>query len=201
MKKTAFFAFLAMMAAVCPAFAELKVATVNMEKIITAHPKTDANKAELLKLQKSYEAEREIKRNKVKGMVAELNDLVKESENEALSDKVRKQKLEEARDLDMEIRKADQELRKTVSDLQEQLRDREFELFGKVMDEVAAAIEEIAKAEKYDIVLDRAGMSIGAPIPIVMYSAPSLDISDKVIEKVGGGKKAAAPAEAGAAGK
>ena len=84
--------------AAMPAFAQTKIAVVDMQKVILAHPQTQINKETLVKKQKSFEADRDIKRDRIKEMYKNLSDIMKEANNEALSETIRKAKVEEARD-------------------------------------------------------------------------------------------------------
>ncbi len=182
MKKFMFLAAVAI--AAMPVFAQTKIAVVDMEKIILAHPQTQINKEALLKKQKSFEADRDIKRDTIKMMYKDLSDIMKEANNEALSDAVRKAKVEQARGVDQNIRTAEQELRRMVEDLQRQLQEMEIELFVAVTDEIAAEIKKIAEKGKYDLILDKSGFRAGAPVTIVAYASSELDITDEVVKAV-----------------
>ncbi|NLB70314.1 MAG: OmpH family outer membrane protein [Lentisphaerae bacterium] len=85
---------------VCSAFAETKIVVADMEKAILAHPNTQMNKETLVKKQKSFEAERDIRRDKINVMVKDLGDLLKEANNDVLSDAMRNKKLEEAQEVE-----------------------------------------------------------------------------------------------------
>lgn len=171
--------------AAMPAFAQTKIAVVDMEKVILAHPQTQINKETLVKKQKSFEADRDIKRDRIKEMYKNLSDIMKEANNEALSETIRKAKIEEARDVDKKIRTEEQDLRRLVDDLQGQLQKMEFELFSAVMDDVSAEIKKIAEKGKYDLILDKSGFRAGAPVTIVAYSSDELDITEEVVKAVG----------------
>ena len=86
-------------AAALTASAELKIATVDMETVILSHPQSEENKANLVKLQKEFEAERDVKRQKIQDLYKQLETIAKEADNEALSEQERKKKFNTGRDL------------------------------------------------------------------------------------------------------
>ena len=66
-------------AAALSASAELKIATVDMETVIVSHPQTEENKANLVKLQKEFEAERDVKRQKIQDLYKQLETMLTET--------------------------------------------------------------------------------------------------------------------------
>ena len=63
-----------------------------------------------------------------------------------------------------------------------------------IVDELMAAVNHFAEAGGYDLVLDTSGMTMNA-VPMVAFSNPALDVTDKLIEYL----KATATAPATAA--
>ena len=118
-------------AAALTASAELKIATVDMETVILSHPQSEENKANLVKLQKEFEAERDVKRQKIQDLYKQLETIAKEADNEALSEQERKKKFNTGRDLGQTIKEEERALRTLVDDLQRRLQEKELLLFGK----------------------------------------------------------------------
>ena len=175
-------------AAALTASAELKIATVDMETVILSHPQTEENKANLVKLQKDFEAERDVKRQKIQDLYKQLETIAKEADNEALSEQERKKKFNAGRDLGQTIKEEERALRTLVDDLQRRLQEKELLLFGNVMSDVKFAINGLVKSGAYDLILDASAFRPGAPVPIVMYANPKLDVTDAVIQAIGGKK-------------
>ena len=175
-------------AAALTASAELKIATVDMETVILSHPQTEENKANLVKLQKEFEAERDVKRQKIQELYKQLETIAKEADNEALSEQERKKKFNAGRDLGQTIKEEERALRTLVDDLQRRLQEKELLLFGNVMSDVKFAINGLVKSGAYDLILDASAFRPGAHVPIVMYANPKLDVTDAVIQAIGGKK-------------
>ncbi|NLE42068.1 MAG: OmpH family outer membrane protein [Lentisphaerae bacterium] len=175
-------------AAALTASAEIKIATVDMETVILSHPQSEENKANLVKLQKEFEAERDVKRQKIQDLYKQLETIAKEADNEALSEQERKKKFNAGRDLGQTIKEEERALRTLVDDLQRRLQEKELLLFGNVMSDVKFAINGLVKSGAYDLILDASAFRPGAPVPIVMYANPKLDVTDAVIQAIGGKK-------------
>ena len=175
-------------AAALTASAEIKIATVDMETVILSHPQSEENKANLVKLQKDFEAERDVKRQKIQDLYKQLETIAKEADNEALSEQERKKKFNAGRDLGQTIKEEERALRTLVDDLQRRLQEKELLLFGNVMSDVKFAINGLVKSGAYDLILDASAFRPGAPVPIVMYANPKLDVTDAVIQAIGGKK-------------
>jgi len=175
-------------AAALTASAELKIATVDMETVILSHPQSEENKANLVKLQKEFEAERDVKRQKIQDLYKQLETIAKEADNEALSEQERKKKFNAGRDLGQTIKEEERALRTLVDDLQRRLQEKELLIFGNVMSDVKFAINGLVKSGAYDLILDASAFRPGAPVPIVMYANPKLDVTDAVIQAIGGKK-------------
>ena len=175
-------------AAALTASAEIKIATVDMETVILSHPQSEENKANLVKLQKEFEAERDVKRQKIQDLYKQLETIAKEADNEALSEQERKKKFNTGRDLGQTIKEEERALRTLVDDLQRRLQEKELLLFGNVMSDVKFAINGLVKSGAYDLILDASAFRPGAPVPIVMYANPKLDVTDAVIQAIGGKK-------------
>ena len=173
-------------AAALSACADSKIATVDMEEVILAHPQTSDNKARLEEMQKDFEGQRDALRTKIQGLYKDYGAIAKEAGNEALSEVERNKKINAARDLEQTIKQNEVDLRKLVADLQRKLQDKELLLFGNVMSDIKFAINGIVKDGSYDLIVDTSASRAGAPVPIVMYANPSLDITDKVIKAIGG---------------
>lgn len=187
MKKVSLLASIVVLAAVS-AFADVKIATVDMEEVILSHPQTEENKARLLEMQKDFEGQRDVLREKIKELYKDYGTIAKEAGNEALSEMARNKKINEARDLEQTIKQGESDLRKLVNDLQRKLQEKELLLFDNIMSDVKFAITGIVKDGSYDLIVDKSAMRAGAPVPVIMYAKDGLDVTDKVIKAIGGKK-------------
>jgi len=184
MKHIVFLSVLAV--AATAAFAQVNIATIDMEEVILAHPQAEENKARLQEMQKDFEGQRDALRDKVKDLYEKFGSIAKEAGNEALSEMVRKKKVNEARDLEQSIKQEENDLRRLVQDLQRKLQEKELLLFENVMSDIRFAVNSLVKDGAYDLIIDKSAMRASAPVPLVMYANESLDVTDKIIKAIDG---------------
>lgn len=173
------------------ASAETKIATINMELVVLAHPLTATNKVELQALQKTYIAERDAAQAEGRKLMAQYQQAISEYRNEALSESRREKAKQAALDLEEPLRKADADIRRLVADRQRSLRRQEMKLFSEVLKDIRAKVDAIAKEQGLSMVVDSSAERSSAPIPLTLYADPALDISDAVIAATGGDRAAA----------
>lgn len=166
-KLTHIFMALGLACLAAPAIAgEAKIGVIDMRTVVTNSPQA---KAAMEKLKKEFKA-REDK------IMAQEKSLKEKSEklqrNSAVMSEAEKSKLEN------DVRTGQRDLQRLQNEYREDAAMRQQEEMKKVIDKVTAAIDEIAKKDKYDLIFVREA----AP-----YATKDMDITDKVI-------KATAPA-------
>lgn len=105
-------------------------------------------------------------------------DLLKEkSELERLKNEFDKKgallKDEEKRNLELDLQKRYVNYQRAMQDHQQELRMRESELTGDILKELEKIVNEVGKAEKFTLILERSQ---------ILYSDQGIDITNKVIE-------------------
>lgn len=184
--------------AVLPALsatAELKIATVQMDKVVRAYP--EAQKAEeTLKAQKD-EFEKEIEKLEAKAveMRTAVEAAVAEAQDKAINETERDRRAEVARQKIKVLTEYQGKVRETRLDRQKELSDQEMRIFRRVMGQLRDIVAEYATEQKLDLVLDEAGVGMhGAPL--VAYAADSLDITEAILKRLAA-KPAGAAGEKG----
>ncbi len=167
------------------------IATVDMELVVLAHPATAENKAVLVDMQKRYASERDSKQEELRVLVAQGRKAAADARNVALSDAKRREAGATVDDIDDQLRHGETELRRLVADRQSKLRAKERELFGNVMADIKVKLDALAAEKGVSLVLDKSATRASAPIPLVMWSAPALDLTDELVAATGGDKEAA----------
>ena len=177
--------------------AELKIATVDLDKVFTAHPKTQAAEAELKKAEDNIQAEMDKIVAEGKALQDEVAKLRDAAKNPLLTEDARVQKRNEAEDKLTELQDFELKARRTQEAKVKQMREQVLKSRQAIVDELMTAVNQFAKASGYDVVLDRSGQTMNA-IPLVVYSDPALDVTDKLIAYLAA-TASAAPAAAPAA--
>lgn len=178
----------AFVAAACGA-AELKIATVDLDKVFTAHPKTQAAEAELKKAEAGVQDEMDQIVAEGRALEAEAAKLREAAKSPVLTEEARLKKRDEAEDKLTELQEFQVRARRAQETKMKQLREQLMKSRQAIVDELTQEVADFAQAEGYDLVLDRSGMTMNA-VPMVAYSAPELDVTEKLIARL---KAAGAP--------
>ena len=172
-------------AAACGA-AELKIATVDLDKVFTAHPKTQAAEAELKKAEDAIQAEMDRMVAEGRALEESVAKLREAAKNPLLTEEARLTRRNEAEEKLTELQEFQLRARRTQETKLKQMREQVMKSRQGIVDELMAALADFAKAEGYDLVLDRSGMTMNA-IPLVAYSDPGLDVTERLVEKLKSG--------------
>lgn len=177
--------------------AELKIATVDLDKVFTAHPKTQAAEAELKKTEDAIQEELEKITAEGKTLEAAVAKLREAAKNPLLTDEARLKKRDEAETKLTELQEFQLRARRTQETKLKQMREQVMKSRQSIVDELISAVADFAKAAGYDFVIDRSGMTMNA-VPLAVYSNPDLDVTDQLIERLNAPAAAVpkAPAEA-----
>ncbi len=147
-----------------------KYAVVDMQYILKNVPSYETANEQLSIVSKKWQKEVEAKLQEVQTMYKNY-----QTELVFLSDEMKVQREEE---IVAKEKEANELKRKYFGQDGELFKKRES-LMKPIQDEIYTAIQDVAQMKGYDMVIDRSSdMSL-------IYSAPKLDISDQVLEKLG----------------
>ncbi|MGE3318850.1 MAG: OmpH family outer membrane protein [Candidatus Berkiella sp.] len=140
---------------------EAKIGVIDMRAVVSNSPQA---KAAMEKLKKEFKAREEKIMAQEKSLKEKTEKLQR---NSAVMSEAEKSKLEK------EVMAGQREMQRLQAEFREDAAMRQQEEMKKVIDKVTAAIDDIAKKEKYDLVFVREA----AP-----YASKQMDITDKVIK-------------------
>lgn len=143
--------------------AQSKVAHINTQELIAAMPEAKAAQAEIETLGKTYQTD-------IQASITEYQNTVKQYEAEAAS-----KTDEENQKRGLELQEKQQRIQQFRADAQKDLAAKEAELFKPIQEKAMNAINEVAKAQGYQYVLDRATLIV----------ADGKDILEDVKKKMG----------------
>ncbi|KJD32476.1 membrane protein [Tamlana nanhaiensis] len=128
--------------------AQSKVAHINTQELIAAMPEAKAAQAELETLGKTYQTD-------IQASITEYQNTVKQYEAEAST-----KTDEENQKRGLELQEKQQRIAQFRADAQKHIAEKEAELFKPIQEKAMNAINEVAKAQGYDYVLDRATLIV-----------------------------------------
>jgi outer membrane protein len=137
-----------------------KIGYVVVEKILKEAPQTAASNK---KLEKEFKSRTDGLQKKVKAIQKQEKDFNKNSVTMAAPDRQKAQK---------KIQNAKIEIQRIERELREDIDIRRREEIGKLQQKINEAIEEMAKTEKYDLILYQG----------VAYASKEIDITDELIK-------------------
>ena len=169
--------------AATPALAQMKVGIVDMNKVFTSYYKTKDAEARLNEARAQAKTDLDGRLETLKSNMEEINKLEADATKPELSaDKKqaaarsREEKINEVRNLDREIG----EFRQTR---ERQLQEQFMRMRGDIVQDIMKVVDARVKSEGFDLVFDKSGQGI-SQVPVVLYSAPSMEFSDSIIAEL-----------------
>jgi len=166
-----------------PAFAQMKVGIVDMNKVFTSYYKTKDAETRLNDARAQAKTDLDSRLETLKSNMEEINKLEADTKKPELAAdkkeaavKQRDEKINEVRNLDREIG----EFRQTR---ERQLQEQFMRMRGDIVQDIMKVVDSKVKSEGYDLVLDSSGLGI-SQVKVVLYSAPSMDFSESIISQL-----------------
>jgi outer membrane protein len=149
--------------AAAPALANTKIGFVNTEKLLREAPLS-------VTAQKKLEREFAAREQELQKLAKQARDLQAQLDKDGvtMSDSERKVKERDLGNLNRELQRQGREFR-------EDLNLRRNEELGQIQERARKAIQEIARAEKFDLIVEQA-----------VFVDPKSDITDRVMKALGG---------------
>jgi outer membrane protein len=166
-----------------PAFAQMKVGIVDMNKVFTSYYKTKEAETRLNDARAQAKTDLDSRLETLKSNMEDINKLEADTKKPELAAdkkdaaiKQRDEKINEVRNLDREIG----EFRQTR---ERQLQEQFMRMRGDIVQDIMKVVDSKVKADGFDLVLDSSGLGI-SQVKVVLYSAPSMDFSDSIITQL-----------------
>jgi outer membrane protein len=191
MKKLALIAFVLSSFCAAPA-ADLKFGVVDMQKAFADFHKTkDASGKFKENVDK---AQREVNErwSVYKNLLGEIQKLQKEAQDPIVNNETRAKKGAELQDKAKELRALEQEISEFQNRRQGQLKQEDLQIRKGLYDEIIAIVKDKAKADNYDFVFDKSGISL-TTVPVLLFYKDAVDFTDQIIVEINKG----APADTG----
>src|SRR5580700_11745237 len=175
------------------AHAEMKVGTIDMQKVFTAYYKTHDAEDKLKEAQKAYKDELDQRMDAYKKNLDTINKLNEELNKPDLSGASKDQKAQERDSKIAETNGLEREITDFRSTRQKQLQDEKTHMISALVEEIMKVVTDQVKAQNYDLVFDKSGQSAALGTPVLLFAKADIDFSDAVIAKLNANRPAAAP--------
>ncbi|MES2593756.1 MAG: OmpH family outer membrane protein [Verrucomicrobiota bacterium] len=183
--------FLALAAASAHA-ADIKFGVVDMSKAFSEFHKTkdaaDKFKLNIDKAQKEMNDRWAVYKN----LMNDMQKLKKEASDPIMTPDARAKRAAEFDEKAKELRALEQEIGEAQNRRSGQLKQEDMQIRKGIYDEILVVVRDKGKADAYDFVFDKSGMSLST-VPILIYYKDAVDITDQIIVEL---NKNAPPASA-----
>ena len=173
--------------------AEMKVGTIDMQKVFTAYYKTHEAEDKLKEAQKAYKDELDQRMDAYKKNLDSINKLNEEMNKPELSGASKDQKAQERDSKIAETKGLEKEISDFRATRERQIQDQLKRMRDGIVEEIMKVVNEQVKSQNYDIVFDKSGFSANNIVPVLLYVRDNYDFSESVITKLNANRPAATP--------
>ena len=167
--------------AASPAMAQnLKVGIVDMNKVFTSYYKTKDAEARLNEARASAKTDLDGRLETFKSKMEEINKLEADAKKPELSKDKQEAAIKQRDEKINEVRTLDREIVDYRQQKERQLQEQFMRMRGDIVQDIMKVVDAQVKAEGYELVFDKSGQGI-SQVPVVLFSRPDMDFSDKVI--------------------
>ena len=165
------------------AYAQQKIAVVDLEKLIRLHPNTAEDKKTLEATLKDFNKQKEQLQALAASTRKAFEEAAREATNPALSESARKKAETVAMDKRQAALEAARGAEEKIRELQRELNKQEMKMLKRTSDIIERAIAAYARGNGFDLVLQLPSrLSAGTG---VIYSKPEMDITADVMKLLG----------------
>ena len=175
-----------------PAYAQGKIAIIDLRKVFEVYYKTKAatdslkqRGAEMDKEMNALTAQRQKAAEDYKHALEQANNMAVSVEERDKRKKAAETKLREIQDLEQSMTQFRAQASSTMEEQERRMREN-------IIGEIRAVVSAKAKAAGYGLVLDVAGESLSR-IPVVVYHSGQMDLTDEVLAQLNANAPATSP--------
>jgi outer membrane protein len=176
----------------------VKVGSVDMKKVFEQYYKTKDAEQRINEARNAAKKELEERMETYQKGVAEVKKLNEEIESPALSREAKETKSKTRDEKVGELKNMEREIQDFRTTREKQLQEQSGRMRQGIVDDITKIVNEKVKADNYDLVFDKSGMSLNG-VPVVMWAKEAYDFTDVVVTGLNKNKGKEEPAPAAAA--
>jgi outer membrane protein len=177
----------------------VKIGTVDMKKVFEGYYKTKDAEQRINEARNAAKKELEERMESYQKGAGEVQKLNTEIGNDALSREAKETKSKARDERIGELKNMEREINEFRATREKQLQEQSGRMRQGIVDDISKVVNDKVKAENYDLVFDKSGMSLNG-VAVVMSAKETYDFTDSVItilnKNKGSEPVAAAPAPA-----
>src|ERR1700751_1905391 len=174
----------------------MKIGTVDMQRAFKEYNKTKEAEVKINDAKNAAKKEYDDRAESYKKALDEINNLNKQLESAALSADKKSQTAKERDDTIANIKNMEREISDFRQTRERQLQEQLMRVREGIVKEITDVVMEKVKASRFDLVLDKSGMSING-VPFLLFSHDNIDFTNDIITVLNKpGRAASSPAKA-----
>jgi Skp family chaperone for outer membrane proteins len=173
---------------------QLKVGTIDIQKVLGAYYKTQEAKEKLEAAQNSAYDELNQRMEARKRNMDAINKLNEEMNRPDVSAATKNQKAQERDGKIAEQQSLEREMTEFRDSRSKQLQEQQNHMVSALVEDIMKVVSDHVKTQSYDLVLDKSGRSAGLGTTILLYAKENMEFSDVVIAKLNANRPARKPA-------
>jgi outer membrane protein len=158
----------------------MKIGTVDMQHAFKEYNKTKEAEVKINDAKNSAKKEYDDRAEAYKKALDEINNLNKQLESPALSADKKTQTAKERDDKIANIKNMEREISDFRQTRERQLQEQLMRVREGIVKEISDVVMEKVKANRFDLVFDRSGMSING-VPFLLYAPENVDFTNDII--------------------
>jgi outer membrane protein len=158
----------------------MKIGTVDMQRAFKEYNKTKEAEVKINDAKNSAKKEYDDRAESYKKALDEINNLNKQLESPALSADRKTQTAKERDDKIANIKNMEREISDFRQTRERQLQEQLMRVREGIVKEITDVVMEKVKANHFDLVLDKSGMSING-VPFLLYAPDNVDFTNDII--------------------
>ena len=158
----------------------MKIGTVDMQRAFKEYNKTKEAEVKINDAKNAAKKEYDDRAESYKKALDEINNLNKQLESAALSADKKGQTAKERDDKIANIKNMEREISDFRQTRERQLQEQLMRVREGIVKEITDVVMEKVKANRFDLVFDRSGMSING-VPFLLYAPENVDFTNDII--------------------
>jgi len=158
----------------------MKIGTVDMQRAFKEYNKTKEAEVKINDAKNSAKKEYDDRAEAYKKALDEINNLNKQLESPALSADKKTQTAKERDDKIANIKNMEREISDFRQTRERQLQEQLMRVREGIVKEITDVVMEKVKANHFDMVFDKSGMSING-VPFLLYAPDNVDFTNDII--------------------
>jgi outer membrane protein len=158
----------------------MKIGTVDMQRAFKEYNKTKEAEVKINDAKNAAKKEYDDRAESYKKALDEINNLNKQLESAALSADKKSQTAKERDDKIANIKNMEREISDFRQTRERQLQEQLMRVREGLVKEITDVVMEKVKANRFDLVFDKSGMSING-VPFLLYAPENVDFTNDII--------------------